>query len=425
VGQRRWGRRATFAIASAIVAAILAAPASAGSAGPSWVKRALALQYELSSDVGFVDAPWVGTHNSFNSVAELGPTLSAQDANQQITIADQLAEGMRSIEIDLHHHPSAESGGARAPVVCHARPGSEGHAGCTTEKTLGPTLDPIADWVRANPDQVLMIYVNDYLDGAEGYDHAAEIFERKLGFALHRPPPTGACTELPLDLTRDAIREAGAQVFVVSDCAPGQGWPALIFTWEEHEESMPFGFQDFPLCGPDYSRQQYDSTLIRYYEDATQLQRYAGNPDDGIDRETAAAMTRCGVDLIHFDMLLHDDPRLEGLVWSWAPGQPAGGRCSVQRVGENVPHGRWKSRRCGGKRVAACRKPSGRWTVTRGKVEQRSAEEACGRRKARFAVPRTGYESQLLRLRMERAGVRGAWLAQRRQGGAWDPLDPR
>src|SRR4051794_2820585 len=37
----------------------------------SWVHRALGLQYALANDLGTRDAPWVGTHNSFNSIAEM------------------------------------------------------------------------------------------------------------------------------------------------------------------------------------------------------------------------------------------------------------------------------------------------------------------------------------------------------------------
>lgn len=407
----------------------LAFGSASAAADPAWVKRSLALQYELGSDVGFRNAPWIGTHNSYNSQAEMGPTLSAQDSNQQIPIVDQLDEGMRSIEIDVHWFAKAEEGG-RAPVVCHARPASEGHAGCTVEKPLGPVLDDVAAWLRANPDEVVMLYLESHLENTEGHDRAADVVEQKLGDLLFRPPASeaaGQCSELPLRLSRDRIRAASAQVFIVSNCGPSQRWGSVVFTWERHEESRPFGFQDFPYCGPDYSREDYERKLIRYYEDATQLTQHAGTPDDGIDINTAAAMSRCGVDLVHLDMLDHDDPRLLGLVWSWAPGEPSGGRCSVQRVGRSIPDGRWKSRRCPGRRHAACRSKDGRWAITPEPIRFRDARDTCrSKRKARFAVPRTGYEEQLLRLAMERNDIRGVWLGQERErGGRWVPRDRR
>ena len=50
----------------------------------TWEHRALGLQYALGHDLPLRDAPWVGTHNSFNSIAEMGNALSTTDANQQL-----------------------------------------------------------------------------------------------------------------------------------------------------------------------------------------------------------------------------------------------------------------------------------------------------------------------------------------------------
>src|SRR5687768_11733696 len=51
----------------------------------AWLNRALRLQYELSGDVGLRNAPFIGTHNSYNSVAEMGQTISTSDSNQQLS----------------------------------------------------------------------------------------------------------------------------------------------------------------------------------------------------------------------------------------------------------------------------------------------------------------------------------------------------
>src|SRR4051794_21818517 len=152
----------------------------------SWVDRALRDQYELGNDIGMRNAPWVGTHNSFDSTAEMGPTLSDTDANQQLSLANQLRIDVRSLELDVHWFPRAGSGGANAPVVCHA----EGnHAGCTVEKQFGPVLGEIASWLRqpANRDQVLLLYVEDHLDSAQGYDAGAAAVNQELGNLVYRP----------------------------------------------------------------------------------------------------------------------------------------------------------------------------------------------------------------------------------------------
>jgi hypothetical protein len=414
-----------------VLAASVAAAAPAGAQGmrgetasdAAWTQRALDLQYELGSDLGLRDAPWVGTHNSFNSTAEMGPTLSSNDSNQRITIRDQLDQGIRSIELDLHYFPSL-SGGGFTTVVCHARDSSEGNAGCTVEKTFDEVLTDLAAWLADHPDQVLLLYLEDDMDTPPGYEDAGATLERRLGGAIHRPAVAAdGCQELPLELTRAQVRAAGKQVVIVSDCGTAASWRGAVFTWEDHLETGIGSFSEFPDCGAEFTREQFDSTLVRYYEDSTALGEAIGNPGS-IDATTAAQLTRCGVELTGFDQLAHADERLAAMVWSWAPGQPAKGSCAEQRVGENVPFGRWRSTRCGGERRAACRKHNGRWRLTP-PVEAKDAAARCERGDAVFAAPRTGYEAQLLRLAMQRAGARGARIGLIREGGAWVPLDDR
>lgn len=402
--------------------------------GPEWARQALALQYELSSDVGYRDAPWVGTHNSFNSPAEVGDTLSAGDSNQQITIVEQLELEVRSIELDLHWFTRPGSSG-KAVVVCHARGASEGHAGCTNEPTLDQVLDPIVAWLRdpANGEQVVNVHLQDELENAAGYDAAAAILEQKLGTLLFKPsqPAAGECAELPLDLSRDDIRAAGAQVVLVSDCGPGSGWPAAIFDWREtHEEGRPLGYRDYPECDQELPRPIYKQKMIRYFEDSTRLtegvaQGGGAERRDRITPEVAARMARCGVDLIDLDQLVPDDPRFEALVWSWATGQPARGRCAVQRISKALPFGRWRSKRCRVELPVACRKPSGKWTVSAEPVTAANARAACKRSQASHGVPRTGFEVQRLRQRMQRKQISSVWLGYRKQGGAWTAVDQR
>jgi hypothetical protein len=419
------GRGGAILAASIVLATVVLAfaPGTAGASDAAWVQRSLALQYELGGALGFRDAPWVGTHNSFNSTAEMGPTLSANDSNQRITIRDQLDQGIRSIELDLHYFPSGTAGGFTT-VVCHARDSSEGNAGCTVEKTFDQVLTDLAPWLAENRDQVLLLYLEDDIDTPPGYEDAATILDRHLGPVIYRPTPTGdGCQELPLTLSRDAVRAAGKQIVAVSDCGTAAGWRGAVFTWDERLETGIDTYSEFPECGTDFTREQYDSSLIRYFEDSTALSEAIGNPGS-IDATVAAQLARCGVELTGFDQLAVDDPRLAAMVWSWAPGQPEKGRCSEQRVGENVPFGRWKSDGCADKRRSACRKPNGRWKLTP-RVELESAEESCARAGATFAVPRSGYEAQLLRLAMERAGVRGARLGLVRADGVWRGLDER
>jgi hypothetical protein len=398
-------------IAALVVLFALVAAAPSAAADADWARAALADQYELGSVVPLRNAPWVGTHNSFNSTAEMGPALSAQDANQRIDLVDQLDAGVRSLELDLHWFPSA-AGGGFAPVVCHA---TGEHLGCSVEKPLAVVLDEVAGWLRKHRDQVLLLYLEDHLDGSAGHDAAAAVLDAKLGAALYRPPGAGACVPLPLDQTRAAVRRSGAQAIVVSGCGTGGAWPSVAFDWSAHAEGGPHGYRDFPDCGPDFTRADYDTKLIRYFEDSTRVSAGAAQlgqstPDDGIDVATAAAMARCGVDLLGMDQVERDDPRFAALVWSWAPDEPRRPGCAAQHAG------RWRSLPCTGLLRAACRTADGRWRVPRRAVAFAQADAVCRRSEAVFDVPRSGYEAQLLRLAMERSGAGRAWLRHRAAG---------
>jgi hypothetical protein len=390
----------------------MAAPARAA----DWARSALNDQYTLGDSVGLRDAPWVGTHNSFNSPAEMGPTLSDTDANQKIALTDQLDAGVRSLELDLHWFPNLASGGY-APVVCHA---AELHAGCSVEKTLGPVLDEIGGWLKAHKGQVILLYLEDHLDNATGYDTAAKLIDAKL--PVYKPRGPG-CTNLPPDLTRDDAREAGAQVIVVSGCGMGDAWPGVAFDWGGHLETRPVGYRDFPDCGPDFKRSDYDTKLVRYFEDSTYLTRFgslAGQStvDDGITPTTAAAMSRCGVDLFGLDQLTGDDARFAALVWSWAPGEPAGGDCATIDA-KTYEWGRWRSGACNRAFRAACQRPDGAWALSKKPVRARHAGAACRSMGASYAVPRTGYTNQQLRLAMESSGTDRAWIDFRRSNRGW------
>jgi hypothetical protein len=421
---RRLGLAAVGAVVTATFAWATPVPAGggAGGGGDAWVQRALELQYELGSDVGLRNAPWVGTHNSFNSRAEMGPALSPMDSNQRITIFEQLEEEIRGLELDVSWFPSP-SGGGFAPVVCHT--GLPGHVGCSIEKPLGPVLDEIVSWLRlpANRDQMILLHIEDHLDNEEGYDTGAATIREHLGSFLYRPRP-GGCRRLPLTLTREQILAARRQVLIVSDCGVGEGWPGVIFDWRSHEETRPRGYTDFPDCGDDFSPREYRRKLIRYYEDSTFIGGNA-DPADRITPRTAARMARCGVDLVGLDQLVPGDPRLRKLVWSWGRGEPGRGRCAVQRIGPHQRFGRWHSRPCGLERRPACRRPNGHWLVPGGTVSARAAPAACRERDARFAVPRTGYEAQLLRLEMGLGRVNEVWLGYRREDGRWVARDRR
>jgi hypothetical protein len=382
----------------------------------SAVHRALQLQYELGNDLPFANASWLGTHNSFNTSTR-EPTVSGLDSNQQLSMTDQLRIDMRSLEVDAHWFPSAEASGAYAPVLCHARGEDQKHAGCTTEPLLVDGLKEIATWLRANPRQVLLLYVEDHLETAEGYAQGAAALHDAFGGLLYAPGGT-ACVPLPMDGTRNDVLAAGKQVLVISGCHDGAGWNGAVFSGaaRARDETGAAGYGEDGSCDPARPPAVYDSHLLRVFEDSTALSATVNQGMDPITPKKAAALQRCAVDITGFDQLLPDDRRLAASVWSWAAGEPSSsGDCAVQAA-----DGRWHASPCKDRQAVACRSADGTWTV--GRVHPLEAARCSV---GTFSVPRYGYEAVQLSAAMAAAGVDSVWLALSRSGASWTALDSR
>jgi hypothetical protein len=285
---------------------------------------------------------------------------------------------------------------------------------------------------------------------AAGYNDAARTVKTRPGGRLYKPQADG-CAEVPDELTRDTIRAEGAQALIVSDCGPegATGWHGVAHNWNSHVESRPVDYEDFPSCGPDYDILTYETTFVRYYEDSTALSNQVGPPtgvataDDGITPPTAAAMARCGVDLIGLDQVSGPaDPRFEALVWSWQVNRPRPGRkgerdCAVQRrnveiaptfafpgSAEPATRAAWFDQRCVRLHAAACRDGAGAWTILTERTTQRKARKACEAEDLALGTPRTGFEAQRLDIALAAAETRQAWLGAKRAGSTWNAPDP-
>jgi hypothetical protein len=371
--------------------------------GTSWLHRTAAFQYRLGNALPFRDAPWLGTHNSFNSVSD-PPTLSKTDSNQQLTLPQQLDSDMRSLELDVHWVPSLDAAGKDAVVVCHARGPDEEDFGCTNERRLGVELKQIAGWLGQHPNQVLLLYLEDELGDPAGYAETVSKLEEVLGPRIHHPREEDftdkGCANLPLDVSRDDVRRGGDQVVLVGNCRGG--WAGEVFGWDDvHVESGSTSkYRDFPSCDASYDRAVYDSKLVRYYEDSTFVSA-AVDPTstpaqaaaEMLKPQRVFAMTRCGVNLFGFDQLLPDDGRIGASIWSWAPDKPdrSQGRCAIQRK-----DGRWTTRGCSAYKRAACL-VAGSWRVTGKPFTHAGARAECRRRGGELGLPRSGYDNSSLR----------------------------
>jgi hypothetical protein len=379
--------------------------------GRSDTHRRLALQFALGNDVPFGHAAWLGTHNSFNTTTR-PITVSGLDSNQQLSLTDQLRSDIRSVELDAHWFPSLAAGGRSAPVMCHARGQDEAHAGCTTEALLTTGLKEVADWLRANPHQVVLLYLEDQLDDDEGYAAGAAAVRSVLGPMLYAPGGT-RCTPLPLDRTRNDVLRAGKQVLVISSCHSGTGWNGAIFSEGAKIEDGPAGYGDTGSCDRARQPRTYDGRFLRVFEDSTAL---TATVDQGADRITAGqarAMQLCAVDVTGFDQLMPGDPRLTSSVWSWAPSQPRAGGCAVQlRDGFHAVA-------CSTKHPYACRTPRG-WTIDL----HPGPAGARGRCKGgQVGTPRYGWEAVQLLAAMQRARVSAVWTSMTGAGSRWTAHD--
>src|SRR4051812_47342040 len=272
----------------------------------SWLHKTAQFQYALGDSVALRDAQWLGTHNSFNTDSN-GVTASHTDNNQQLTLTQQLDGDIRAIELDVHQVPGPDNGlGSDIVRVCHARGSDEMHAGCTTEPQLKDVLPEIRTWMDAHPTQVLMVYLEDNLDDASGYEQTVTALDAAFGKLVYRPDPgqvaAGGCANLPLDVSRDDIRATGARVFFVGNCRAD--WSADVFGWDANhvESGSTPDYKAFPACDATYNAGVYASKLVRYYEDSTWLsaaidpaQSPAGHAADGLSPDKVSAMIACGV----------------------------------------------------------------------------------------------------------------------------------
>lgn len=385
----------------------------------SWVPRALALQRALDDDLPLRNELWLHTHNSYNAEAYQA-TFSGLDPNQIYSLTDQLRMGVRAIELDVHWAPYIApteeiKDGGRAPIVCHGEPVNFGvdsvHFGCTSEVHLRTRLAEVRQWLIANENEVLMIYLENALDNNPlAHQRAVEAIEEILGGYIYGPATGGGCQSLPINLSRSQIRAVG-RVILTGNCGPdGSSWNDTVFQRGPSWIESGFRASEYD-CEVERAQKNYDNNWIRYYEDSTWLSAMVDGSGLGgtarIPAGTASQMVRCGVNMVGFDQLQPFDPKIEALVWSWKTNEPpfnSNGLCAFEDAG-----GRFDSDACDSSipRKFACMSSTG-WVISNGAGSWSEGEAACEAQTAIFAVPRNGYENELLKAASNSQEV---WLA--------------
>lgn len=372
----------------------------------TWVARVHDLQRELGDVVPLADTAFLGTHNSYNAAA-YRPTLSGMDPNQQYTIAHQLRLGVRSLELDVHSFPDPERGGIE-PILCHA---TGPHVPCTTERHLSEGLAEIAAWLDRpdTDDEVLLVRIEDHLDGPDQHARAVAVVEEALGDDLHRTG--GTCEPFPNDLTRAEVLAAGTRVLLLTDDCAGGAWGSTAWDYLREERKN----DGFDGCFDDVTPEEYRDRFVRYFEDSTWVAVVTGTQGARTDAGDVAAMLRCGVNEVALDQLTPEDERLPAFLWTFTEGESDETGCAA-----SGGDGRFASEGCGEVRPFACRAADGTWSVTAGRAPWRVGDRLCG---GAFDVPRTAAERAALDAAKAAAGVTSVWLdyEDRDGDGDWTP----
>jgi hypothetical protein len=416
----------------------------------TWVHQALTLQRGLDEHAPLVQELLPHTHNSFNasqyripadgSLPRYYPTLTNQDSNQVYDITGQLDMDIRAIEIDLHWVPSPFGSAATNGfwvTLCHGNsqsapvPGAPiVHVGCSADRPMEAGLDEVAAWLRSHPDEIVLLYLENQMSGSvQAHQVAGDLLQQHLGDLIEPTPSHQPCAPMPMDDSRADIKAHGHRVLIVGNCDAGAttSWGASVHErgprWDEHGDSSHY---DEVACNADRAARRDGATFRRYFEDSTWVAAMAGSNKatsslggtSAISVDATAAMVRCGANIIGFDQLTPDDPRLAALVWSWAPGQPQGsGACAEQRG-----DARFQSRDCSTSLPYACLDAAGAWHQTQATGPWSGGVAACAAEVpgARYAVPVNGYGNSLL-AGAKRTDASDVWLNYALAGATWTP----
>lgn len=396
----------------------------------SWLAEALRLQRGLDDAYPLEEELWTHTHNSYNADAYPLQFAGGLDRNQIYSITDQLRMGTRAIELDLHWAPHITTGKERAVQVCHGNesivpppPTGRVHLGCELNSPLFVThLEEIRKWLDAHTDEVVLVYLENALDDLKpAHDEAAAAIEDVLGDVVYRTNTT--CATLPIDISRQDIRDAGAQVILTGDCKTGhKTWGSVVHErgsrW--HEGGLDEG-NDFPAypCVAERAKDRYETDWVRHWGDETGLSASTGGGGD-VTPTDALNMTRCGVNMFGPDNLVPFDERVVNVVWSWRVDEPSTtktGFCAV-----NGSDGRFYASHCRNHRQYwpsfACYDGTD-WAVTARKGRFVKGEQACIHEGlGEFSVPWNGYENERLK-EAKPAGVTDVWVNYSTIDGRW------
>lgn len=366
--------------------------------------RATSLQYAFGGALPLRLSQTLATHNSYNSQAYpllVSGGIAQLDPNQQLSISEQLALGIRGFELDLHTAFHASSG-ARVPVLCHTI--------CSaTDRRLRDTLEEFVAFLQdpANDASLLLLDIGDGDKGDEAEHNAmlAEI-ESALGPWLIRPPADEQCHGLPLERSLDALRQQG-QVLLSGSCGLGAAWPRSVFANTGRVQKANDAFDGPPNCESDsFSPEDYVQAYVRLWEDST----FVAQPRNlqAVDATVVTQMRDCGVNMISLDQLIDNDDRLMAFVWAFEPGEPQ--QLEDSGCALHAPSGAMRRADCSQPAAYACLTSDAKWQLLGPDGPWRDGQQACATVQARFVPPQNASRNQQLKDSKAAAGVDQVWV---------------
>lgn len=367
----------------------------------SWAGKALAHQRRLDENSPLIDNNILGSHNSYNSKVYQNIARYI-DPQQKHSIYDQLRIGARFIELDAHWtaqtHGNVWTWGPGL-LLCHSGIGSsvgDLHLGCSlTDRFVSDGLAEVARFLNENPEEVIILYVEDHTDGR--HQELLTALNHKLSGKIYS---SNGCSNIPNSLTKKQVRAAGKQIVLWKDggCSSNTSMAQLAFT----------GL----------------GNINRIWEDRTSVGAigafFTGGSVNKIEAEDVRTVFKDGGNIINLDNLTHNDGRVAAGIWSWDVNEPnnyANNQdCAVQKG-----NGRWDDAHCAGIKHVACKASDGRWAISRTMATWLLAPAACDLLGAsyEFSVPTNSQDNEALKA--VKGGIANVWLnaSDRHSEGHW------
>ena len=345
----------------------------------------------------------IGTHNSYSNYTQA--FLNPLNTNQLWSITDQLQMGARYIRLDPHWFNSEMR-------LCHAESNRLQGTSCDAPsvspgRLYGNGVREIANWLEANPTEVVILTMNDYSEDHD--EHIEEPIEEFLGSKVFKPAHKRA-DRWP---TLNEMLAAKRQIIIFSNDTHGDDWIFPKNTWIE-APSYPDN-ENFLNCFDNDGKKIHDRSQHKWAA-ITEGRTGSDEIDSHIfllNEQQVRAATKCGYSMVGVDFLnaLHaawskysrdgEDARREASIWSYEDGD----------FGERGPavirgnSGRWYSHLETNYHYAACSladfSPTGKgWKVTQTLTTYYAADNQC---KAEFGptwkfdFPHNGYENERIR----------------------------